>query len=125
MKVKVGFTPGEELTAPVGVVIDVLRATSVITQAFAAGYKSVTCTGEIEDARELAADEWGVKLAGERHNVKIEGFDFKPDRVVGLKALEGNSQAAYDVAAPQPTFNFETDMEFLQALPLEIGRAHV
>jgi 2-phosphosulfolactate phosphatase len=76
MRVKVGFTPGEELTAPVGVVIDVLRATSVITQAFAAGYKSVTCTGEIEDARELAADEWGVKLAGERHNVKIDGFDF-------------------------------------------------
>ncbi len=52
---------------------------------------------------------------------KIEGFDFKPDRVVGLKDLEGNAQAAYDVAAPQPTFNFETDMEFLQALPLAKG----
>lgn len=52
---------------------------------------------------------------------KIEGFDFKPDRVVGLKDLEGNSQAAYDVASPTPTFNFETDMEFLQALPLAAG----
>jgi hypothetical protein len=52
---------------------------------------------------------------------KIEGFDFKPDRIVGLKDLEGNSQAAYDVASPQPTFNFETDMEFLQALPLAAG----
>lgn len=26
--------------------------------------------------------------------------------------------AAYDVASPEPTFNFETDMELLQALPL-------
>ena len=52
---------------------------------------------------------------------KVEGFDFKPDRIVGLKDLEGNTQAAYDVAAPQPTFNFETDMELLQALPLAKG----
>jgi hypothetical protein len=52
---------------------------------------------------------------------KVEGFDFQPDRVVGLKDLPNNSQAAYDVAAPQGTFNFETDTEFLQALPLAKG----
>jgi len=54
---------------------------------------------------------------------KIEGFDFKPDRIVGLKDLPGNAQAAYDVASPQPAFNFETDMEMLQALPLAAGYA--
>jgi hypothetical protein len=52
---------------------------------------------------------------------KIEGFDFKPDRIVGLKDLPGNAQAAYDVASPEPSFNFETDSEFLQALPLAAG----
>ena len=32
------------------------------------------CVGEVEDARALAGP--GVALAGERHNVRIEGFDF-------------------------------------------------
>ncbi|CAB4686397.1 MAG: hypothetical protein F2663_01795 [Actinobacteria bacterium] len=92
MNVKVGFTPGEELTAPVGVVIDVLRATSVITQAFASGYTSVTCTGEIEDAREIAAKQPGAKLAGERHNVRIDGFDFgNSPREFVAPAAEGSS----------------------------------
>lgn len=61
------------------------------------------------------------RTTGKDGVTKIEGFDFKPDRTVGLADLEGNSQAAYDVASPQPTFNFETDMEFLQALPLAKG----
>lgn len=52
---------------------------------------------------------------------KIEGFDFQPDRVVGLKDLPGNATADYDVAAPQGAFNFETDMELIQALPLASG----
>ena len=74
MKVTVGLTPAEQVAAPVGIVIDVLRATSVICQAFAGGYESVTCVGEVEDARALAGP--GVALAGERHNVRIEGFDY-------------------------------------------------
>jgi 2-phosphosulfolactate phosphatase len=74
VRVRVGFTPGEEIAAPLGVVIDVLRATSTICQALAAGYESVTCVNEVEDARALAGD--GVALAGERGNVRPEGFDF-------------------------------------------------
>ncbi len=74
MKISVGFTPGDHVAAPVGIVIDVLRATSTICQALDAGYESVTCVGEVEDA--LALARAGVKLAGERHNVRIEGFDF-------------------------------------------------
>ena len=59
-----------------------------------------------------------VRTTTKDGQTKIEGFDFRPDRVVGLKDLPGNAQAAYDVAAPEPTFNFETDTELLQALPL-------
>jgi 2-phosphosulfolactate phosphatase len=74
MKVRVGFTPVEHVSAPLGIVIDVLRATSTICQALASGYERVVCVGEIDDARALAGP--GVALAGERVNVKIDGFDF-------------------------------------------------
>lgn len=74
MRVRVGFTPGEQVGAPVGIVIDVLRATSTICQALEAGYERVVCVGEVDDARALAGD--GVALAGERHNVRIDGFDY-------------------------------------------------
>lgn len=73
-RVRVGFTPLEEVSAPLGIVIDVLRATSTICQALASGYEQVICVGEIDDARALGGP--GVALAGERHNVRIEGFDF-------------------------------------------------
>lgn len=73
MRVRVGLTPLEPLAAPVAIVIDVLRATSTICQALAAGAVRVTCVGEIEDARALAGP--GIALAGERDNVRIEGFD--------------------------------------------------
>jgi len=86
MRVSVGFTPAEKVAAPVGVVIDVLRATSTICQSLASGWSRVVCVGEIEDARALAAP--GVALAGERHNVRIEGFDF------------GNSPREFVDAAP-------------------------
>ncbi len=52
---------------------------------------------------------------------KVEGFAFTADRVVGLSDLPDNAAKAYDVAAPGRTFNFETDMELLQALPLKAG----
>jgi 2-phosphosulfolactate phosphatase len=74
VRVRVGFTPAEQVSGDLGIAIDVLRATSTICQAFASGYERVLCVAEVEDARALAAD--GVALAGERHNVLIEGFDF-------------------------------------------------
>ncbi len=74
MKVRVAFTPAELQPAPAAIVIDVLRATSTICQALAGGYEKVICVGEIEDARALAGP--GIALAGERRNVKIEGFDY-------------------------------------------------
>jgi len=74
LKVTVGLSPRDEIAAPLGVVIDVLRATSVICQAFASGYERIVCVGEVDEARALAGD--GVALGGERHNVRPEGFDY-------------------------------------------------
>ena len=76
MLVHVAFTPDERTPAPVGIVVDVLRATSTITQALAAGYRRVLCCADIEDARLLAASEGPAKLAGERRLQPIAGFDF-------------------------------------------------
>ncbi len=73
MRVHVAFTPDEAAAAPTGVVIDVIRATSTICQALAAGYERVWCAAEVEDARALGGD--GVTLGGERLGVRIEGFD--------------------------------------------------
>jgi phosphosulfolactate phosphohydrolase-like enzyme len=52
--VHVAFTPGEQTPAPVGIVVDVLRATSTMTQAIAAGYRRVLCCAEIDEAHALA-----------------------------------------------------------------------
>jgi len=76
MLIHVAFTPGERTSAPVGIVVDVLRATSTISQSLASGYERVLCCAEIEEARELAASEGPAVLAGERRLEHIEGFDF-------------------------------------------------
>ena len=52
---------------------------------------------------------------------KVEGFVFQPDRITGMKDLADNAAKDFEVASPQPSFNFETDMEFIQALPLAAG----
>jgi 2-phosphosulfolactate phosphatase len=75
LRVHVAFTPAEEASAPVGVVVDVLRATSTIAQALASGFERVLCCAEIEDARDLKARIPGSLVGGERDAVRIEGFD--------------------------------------------------
>jgi 2-phosphosulfolactate phosphatase len=76
VKVHVAFTPVEEVSAPVGIVVDVLRATSTIAQALAAGYRRVLCCAEIDDARATAEREGNCVLGGERRTVRIDGFHF-------------------------------------------------
>jgi 2-phosphosulfolactate phosphatase len=73
--VHVAFTPGEQTTAPVGIVVDVLRATSTMTQAIAAGYARVLCCAEIDEARTLAGSVESAVLAGERRLEPIPGFE--------------------------------------------------
>ena len=75
MKVHVAFTPDEAASAPTGIVIDVLRATSTIAQALAAGYERVLCVPEIDDARALRAELPDSVVGGERDAVRIDGFD--------------------------------------------------
>jgi 2-phosphosulfolactate phosphatase len=74
--VDVAFVPAEAVTAPVGIVVDVVRATSSIAQALAAGYERVLCCREIDEAmalrRELGDD---AVVGGERDAVMVEGFD--------------------------------------------------
>jgi hypothetical protein len=53
--------------------------------------------------------------------VRREGFRFLADKVVGIADQPENTRKDFEVAAPVPTFNFETDMETLQALPLRKG----
>ena len=76
--------PLESLSARVVVVIDVLRATTTIVQALAAGAKEVVPCLEVAETREKASRCAGpVLLGGERGGRKIDGFDL------------GNSPAEY------------------------------
>lgn len=81
-----------ELAGATVVVIDVLRATTTIAYALAAGAAQVIPCLEIEDARRTAARfaPGQALLGGERGGVKIEGFDlgnspeeYSPDVVRG------------------------------------------
>ena len=75
MAVHVAFTPDAVAPAAVGVVVDVLRATSTIAQALASGYERVLCCAEIDDALALRAKLPDSLLGGERKAVRVEGFD--------------------------------------------------
>lgn len=67
----------EELAGSTCVVIDVLRATTTITHALAAGAREVLPCLTVEEARQKAAKfaPGEAVLGGERGGVRIEGFD--------------------------------------------------
>ena len=76
MRCHVAFTPAEAAAAPLGIVVDVMRATSTIAQALASGYRRVLCCAEIDDAlrlREELGDE--AITGGEREAKRIDAFD--------------------------------------------------
>jgi 2-phosphosulfolactate phosphatase len=75
MRVHVAFTPAEAATAELGIVVDVLRATSTIAQALASGYRRVLCCADVEQARALRGSLDDAIVGGERDAVRIEGFD--------------------------------------------------
>jgi 2-phosphosulfolactate phosphatase len=96
MRLDVLITPGEVMPADVArrtvVVVDVLRASSTIVEALAAGARALYPVAEIEEALKLAntlgRDE--VLLCGERKSLAIDGFDlgnspgdFTAERVAG------------------------------------------
>jgi 2-phosphosulfolactate phosphatase len=76
VRIDVAFTPAEVGPTHVAVVVDVMRATSVIAQALASGYRRVLCCRDIEEARTLRAELGDTAvLGGERNAQRIEGFD--------------------------------------------------
>src|ERR1044072_262245 len=105
MRCHVALTPAEAPRAQLGIVVDVVRATSTIAQALASGYRRVLCCAEVgearalrgavpdvvvggerdarrvrcwaevEQARTLRASPPDVVVGGERDAVRIEGFD--------------------------------------------------
>src|SRR3954462_1952036 len=86
MHIDVAFTPVETASAPLGIVVDVIRATSSIAQALAAGYDRVLCCAEIDEARALREDLGDeAVVGGERNAVVVEGFDVgaSPREVAG------------------------------------------
>ncbi|MDP9349643.1 MAG: 2-phosphosulfolactate phosphatase [Gemmatimonadota bacterium] len=96
MKLDVYLTPGEVTSADTAertvVVIDVLRATSSIVEALAAGARTIFPVSSIEEALRLAntLGREEVLLSGERKCLPIAGFDlgnspaeFSRERVAG------------------------------------------
>lgn len=82
----------EQLADGVAVVIDVLRASTTIVHALAAGAAEVIPCLEVEEARRLAPQlpAGSVVLGGERRGLPIPGFDlgnspseYAPSRVAG------------------------------------------
>jgi len=80
-----GLAPPGRLTGGVAVVIDVLRASTTMVYALAAGCTLIRPCAEVDEARELAGQMRAgrVLLGGERAGVALPGFDL------------GNSPGAY------------------------------
>jgi 2-phosphosulfolactate phosphatase len=75
VRVDVAFTPAQSGAAPVGIVVDVLRAGSTIVQALESGYRRVLCCAEVDEAFALRDELGEGVLAGERLAAGIPGFD--------------------------------------------------
>jgi 2-phosphosulfolactate phosphatase len=76
MQAHVAFTPDKARTAPVGIVVDVLRASSTIVQALESGYRRVFCCAKVDEAFALRSEFGEAALAGERRAARVPGFDF-------------------------------------------------
>ncbi len=80
MRISVQPLPNAQQMASTAVVVDVLRATSVISLAFSAGAKQIVVCSEIEEAHAIANELQSnspspALLCGERHCQRIPGFD--------------------------------------------------
>ena len=75
---EVCFTPElvhlHSVTDKIVVVVDILRATSTMTTAFAHGVRRIMPVAKVEDCRAL--QQKGYLVGGERDGRKVAGFDF-------------------------------------------------
>jgi 2-phosphosulfolactate phosphatase len=112
MDVRVFFSTAEvdpsELQEQTVVVIDVLRATSTIVSALAAGARAIYPVANPEEAVRLASslgrDE--TLLCGERKGLKIEGYhlgnspaEFTPSRVAGRRLVMSTTNGTRALSA--------------------------
>ena len=112
MKLDVLLTPGElvpsEIAGRTVVVLDVLRASTTIVEALAAGARTLYPVATIEEAiglaKTLGRDE--VLLAGERKALPIEGFDlgnspgeFTAERVGGKIVVMSTTNGTIAITA--------------------------
>lgn len=109
MNIEVYFTHNEvnpsDLKDCNVIVIDVLRATSVMTTALNNGAKSVQTVAEVEQAFEIQKANPIVLLAGEREALKVKGFDFGnsplemiPKAVMGKELIMSTSNGSKAIA---------------------------
>ena len=64
-----------------------------------------------------------VKVLTRDGTTTVGGYRFLPDKIVGMDDLPDNSRKDFLQPSAEPSYNWETDMEFLQALPLADGYA--
>jgi 2-phosphosulfolactate phosphatase len=81
------FVSDQALAGRTVIVIDILRATTTMTQALVAGARNVIPCLEVDEARRVAAGIPGSVLGGERGGQRIDRFDL------------GNSPAEYTPAS--------------------------
>jgi 2-phosphosulfolactate phosphatase len=133
------LVPTGRLVGSIAVVIDVLRSTTTIVHALAAGSKAVRICAEVEEARIVAGDMRAgrVILGGERQGQRLPGFDLgnspgeytaklcKGCTVVlttsnGTRALLGAAEADRVLAAAFVNYSAVCEQLRLDARPLHI-----
>jgi len=98
----------EIVQGKIAVIIDVLRATSVMTTAFANGALSIRTVPDLEGVFMLKRQEPEVILAGERNAEIVDGFDFgnspldmTKDNISGKHIVMSTANGSKAVAAAQ------------------------
>jgi 2-phosphosulfolactate phosphatase len=110
MRVDVLLGPGEwnncDLAGRTAVVVDVLRATTTITAALAAGAEAVVPFSDLDECRAYREKEPAVLLGGERGGVRPPGFDlgnspleYTPERVAGRRIAYTTTNGTRALAA--------------------------
>jgi 2-phosphosulfolactate phosphatase len=114
-RLDVYLSPGEvvagELAGRTAVMIDVLRASTTIVEALAAGARTIFPVASVEEATRLAntLGRGEVLLCGERRCLPIEGFDlgnspteFTAERVGGKTLVMTTTNGTAAIVAAQP-----------------------
>ena len=99
-----------EMAGKVAVVIDVIRATTVIVEALASGASNICPTVSTEDAIKLAhtLGREDTLLCGERKGLKVDGFhlgnsprEFTPEKVKGKRLVMSTTNGTRALWAAQ------------------------